>query len=68
MSSTHNAGSHQAVFGQPLETITKAQQARGAKSDVPQVITEIILWLESHQGIPCIALRISHNTFRECFS
>eukprot|EP00026_Physarum_polycephalum_P001095 Phypoly_transcript_01096.p1 GENE.Phypoly_transcript_01096~~Phypoly_transcript_01096.p1 ORF type:complete len:1113 (-),score=285.59 Phypoly_transcript_01096:143-3481(-) len=51
MSSTHVAVGTQAVFGQPLETIIKAQQARGAKSDVPQVITEIILWLESHQAI-----------------
>jgi len=40
----------QTPFGQPLEAVIKGQQARGTKSDVPQVITEIILWLEAYQG------------------
>lgn len=63
MSSPHIATPQQPVFGQPIEAIIKAQQARGAKSDVPQVITEVILWLESHQGIYCIVIE-KHN--REC--
>lgn len=49
-STLHVAAQPTKVFGQHIETIIKAQQARGAKSDVPQVITESILWLESHQG------------------
>lgn len=39
------------VFGQPIDTLVKAQQARGAKSDIPNVITESILWLDAHQGM-----------------
>ncbi len=39
------------VFGQSLDVAIKSQQARGIKSDIPNVITEITSWLENQHGM-----------------
>lgn len=60
MSNSHNAASN--IFGQPIDSVIKVQQARGVKSDVPQLVTDLILWLESNQGMHHCGL-----SFLSCF-